>query len=313
MGKGIKIDGVKPVILLVEDDEDLLHNTEMILEFNGYRVITATNGKKALQKLASLQQPPDLIISDIMMPEMNGYDLFKELSRHPRWNLIPFIFVTAKSSPEEVRSGKTLGADDYLTKPFVEEDLLATIAGRIARSRKQRTVSNRIRENLLASLQLEPHLPLPADMKESVTVFLMVWDEVFGPALRGSFPPSTDLPFSLERLGAQLFQASVTVYGQGDYHAAQGVLLHIANIGLDGYLFFDTVDGEGIRDGRCQFMLSVLAPEINYLESLGIKELFEEFSSKIKTGNYLSSQFNGQQCRMYREKITRILTSPFMI
>ncbi|MFW9997192.1 MAG: PleD family two-component system response regulator [Candidatus Odinarchaeota archaeon] len=165
MEKGIERDGVKPVILLVEDDEDLLHNTEMILAFNGYQVIIITNGKEALQKLVSLQQPPDLVISDIIIPEMNGYDLFKELSRHPQWHLVPFIFMTAKSSPEEVRFGKTLGADDYLTKPFVEEDLLATVAGKIARNRKHRAVSNQIRENLLASLQLDHHPPLPVDMK----------------------------------------------------------------------------------------------------------------------------------------------------
>ncbi|MFW9997696.1 MAG: PleD family two-component system response regulator [Candidatus Odinarchaeota archaeon] len=313
MGKGIERDGVKPVILLVEDDEDLLYNTEMLLAFNGYQVITATNGKEALQKLAGLQHPPDLVISDIIMPEMDGYDLFKELSRHPQWNLIPFIFVTAKSSPEDVCFGKMLGADDYLTKPFLEEDLLATVAGKISRGRKHRTVSDRIRGNLFASLQLDP-APRPlADMKEQVIVFLVVWDEAMGPELKGAFPPVATLPFNLNRLGVQLFQASVTVFGPGDYHGAQGVLLHVANIGLDGYLFFDTTGIEGVRSGRRQFLLSVLAPEINYFESLRIKELFEDFSSRIKTGNYLSNQFNDQQCRHFWEQITRILASPLLM
>ncbi|MFW9993198.1 MAG: two-component system response regulator [Candidatus Odinarchaeota archaeon] len=304
--------GIKPEILLVEDDEDLLYNTEMILVFNGYKVITAKNGKEGLEKLASLQQSPDLVISDIMMPEMNGYDLFKELSRHPQWNLVPFIFVTAKSSPEEVRFGKTLGADDYLTKPFVEKDLLATVAGKIARGRKHRTVSNQIKENLLASLQLDFQLQASVDVKESVIVFLMVWDEVMGPELLDSFPPVKALPFDLDRLGVQLFHASATVYGPERYYDSQGVLLHVANINMDGYLFFDTSSDEGIRGGRRQFMLSALAPKINYLESLRIKEFFEAVSVMMKKRDSLAVPHGENECQEYWRKITNILTSPVL-
>lgn len=296
-------------ILLVEDEDDL-YDTEMILEFNGYQVITAKNGKEGLEKLANFQQPPDLVISDIMMSEMNGYELFREISKHSPWNLVPFILLTAKSSPEDVRFGKTLGADDYLIKPFTEEDLLASVAGKIARSKNHREASNYIRDNLLAALQPDPHPQLSGEMKESAIMFLMIWDETIGSELKAAFPPSRNLPFNLGRLGVQLFQASASVYGPERYYEAKGVLLPIVNINMDGYLFFDTVRDEGVRGGRRQFMLSLLAPKINSLESLRIKEFFEELSARIKNGGILF--FDEDSCRECWEKIIDILTSPVL-
>ena len=116
--------------------KDLLFNLELILKANDFAPILAKNGREALDRLAELDKVPDLIISDIFMPQMNGYQFFKKISDNPLWNRIPFIFLTARAKPEDIRLGKLLGADDYITKPFDEKDLLASINGRLERNKR---------------------------------------------------------------------------------------------------------------------------------------------------------------------------------
>jgi len=113
----------------------------MILQHNECRVLTAENGIDALEKLKGVDELPDLIVSDIMMPKMDGYDFFKTLSESAVYCNIPFIFLTALDSPEDIRLGKMIGADDYLTKPINEDDLLATIAGKILRNKKNKRIN----------------------------------------------------------------------------------------------------------------------------------------------------------------------------
>ena len=125
-------------ILIVEDNQNILFNIKLILKHNGYKPITATNGVEALEILSNLDEAPDLILCDIMMPKMDGYEFYQKVSENPEYHLTPFIFVTAKTDPEDVRLAKKLGVDDYITKPFNKEDLLASIAGKIARSKKQK-------------------------------------------------------------------------------------------------------------------------------------------------------------------------------
>lgn len=137
---------IKSLILLVEDDQDILTITEKTLEIRDYDVVTAVNGLDALRILSELDNLPDLIISDIMMPGMDGYDFFKTVSDDPRLNLIPFVFLTAYSTPEDVRFGKMLGVDDYITKPIKIEDLYAVIEGKLTRSKKIRSVREKIEE-----------------------------------------------------------------------------------------------------------------------------------------------------------------------
>ncbi|MFX0139694.1 MAG: PleD family two-component system response regulator, partial [Candidatus Hodarchaeota archaeon] len=108
---------MRPLILLVEDDPNIVKYIKMTLEFNQCDVITAKNGKEGLKVLSEQIECPDLIISDILMPELNGYDFFNEISNNPAFYHVPFIFLSALDSAEEIRMGKMLGADDYLTKP----------------------------------------------------------------------------------------------------------------------------------------------------------------------------------------------------
>ncbi|ADV50307.1 transcriptional regulator, Crp/Fnr family [Cellulophaga algicola DSM 14237] len=118
-------------ILLIEDDRALRENTEELLDLAGYAVTTAPNGKIGI--LAAKELVPDIILCDIMMPEVDGYGVLKALNEDKITKQIPFIFLSAKTEHKEIRKGMDLGADDYLTKPFEEEDLISAIESRLAK------------------------------------------------------------------------------------------------------------------------------------------------------------------------------------
>ncbi|WP_340202277.1 response regulator [Ascidiimonas sp. W6] len=119
-------------VLLIEDDPVLRENTAELLELANYDVETAANGKTGLSR--AIEILPDVIICDIMMPELDGYGVLQGLSRHEKAKFIPFIFLSAKTEHKDVRKGMDLGADDYLTKPFEEEELINAIESRIAKA-----------------------------------------------------------------------------------------------------------------------------------------------------------------------------------
>ncbi len=123
-------------ILVVDDEPTVLDSLADVLRLSGYRVLAAMHGLEALSILQSTL--PDLIVADVMMPRMNGYQLYHRVRSNPDWNWIPFIFLTAKGEPEDVRYGKEVGADDYLSKPIEPEDLVAAVAGRLERYRQLR-------------------------------------------------------------------------------------------------------------------------------------------------------------------------------
>ncbi len=119
-------------ILLIEDDKALRENTKELLELSDFKVIVAANGRIGIS--LAKERMPDIIVCDIMMPEIDGYGVLQELSSNEATNQIPFIFLTAKTEHKEIRKGMDLGADDYLTKPFEEDDLLSAIASRLAKT-----------------------------------------------------------------------------------------------------------------------------------------------------------------------------------
>lgn len=121
-------------ILVVDDQLEIRENLALVLEAEGYKAIIAADGVEALSQLES--QPVDLILADIAMPRMNGYQLFERVREDPRWVTVPFLFLTARAMDSDIRYGKELGVDDYLTKPIQPEDLLAAVAGRLKRARQ---------------------------------------------------------------------------------------------------------------------------------------------------------------------------------
>lgn len=118
-------------ILIIEDDRTVLDNVTEMLTLEGYQTLAAVNGGDGL--LTVSQQRPDLVICDIMMPMMDGFDTLRRLRADPKISATPFIFLTAKTADSDKRLGQELGADDYLTKPFTRDDLLKAIQLRMGK------------------------------------------------------------------------------------------------------------------------------------------------------------------------------------
>lgn len=116
-------------ILVIDDNTDLRENTGEILTLAGYRTFTAENGKQGVE--LALTEKPDLIVCDIMMPELDGYGVLHLLKKNPDTENIPFIFLTAKTERGDFRKGMEMGADDYITKPFDDLELLRAIEIRL--------------------------------------------------------------------------------------------------------------------------------------------------------------------------------------
>ena len=119
-------------ILLIEDNKDVRENTAEILALAQYKVITAENGKLGVE--LAQKEKPDLIICDIMMPVLDGHGALHLLSKNTETASIPFIFLTAKAERNDFRKGMEMGADDYLTKPFDDVELLNAIESRLKKN-----------------------------------------------------------------------------------------------------------------------------------------------------------------------------------
>ena len=118
-------------ILVIEDDSAIQEVITDVLENEGYKVFVANNGKSGVAM--ALEIKPDLIICDIMMPKLNGYEVFNILSKESYSHVTPFIFLTAKVEKDDISKGMELGADDYLLKPFKIDELLKRVQARIKR------------------------------------------------------------------------------------------------------------------------------------------------------------------------------------
>ncbi|MDQ6902407.1 MAG: response regulator [Bacteroidota bacterium] len=126
---------MKSCILIIEDNEDIRESSVEILELSGYEVLQAANGKAGVDIIN--KRHPDLILCDIMMPELDGLGVLYMLNKNPDTAAIPFIFLTAKAERMDIRKGMELGADDYLTKPFDDMELLLAVETRLAKKKKQ--------------------------------------------------------------------------------------------------------------------------------------------------------------------------------
>src|ERR1035437_5676113 len=133
-------------ILLIEDNKEVRENIAEILELANYKVIAVPNGKEGIHQVQI--KKPDLIICDIMMPELDGYAVLRILGKDAETSNIPFIFLTAKSEKSDFRKGMTMGADDYLTKPFDDTELLNVIETRLRKSEIFKTEFAKTKEGL---------------------------------------------------------------------------------------------------------------------------------------------------------------------
>jgi DNA-binding response OmpR family regulator len=120
-------------ILVIEDNPDIRENVAEILELAGYKTLTAENGKKGME--VALREKPSLIICDIMMPELDGYGVLHMVRKNEQTQEIPFIFLTAKTERSDLRKGMEMGADDFISKPFGDIELLNAVEVRIKKAK----------------------------------------------------------------------------------------------------------------------------------------------------------------------------------
>ncbi len=125
-------------ILVVDDERMLRESICTLLDLYGYKAVGAENGVQAKQLVHEFK--PDLILCDVRMPQMDGYEFLNEVRQGKGGLEVPFIFMSAKTERDDIRKGMNLGADDYLTKPFVKEELLRTIEARIDRYKHLKTI-----------------------------------------------------------------------------------------------------------------------------------------------------------------------------
>ncbi len=118
-------------ILIIEDDDFLRANTALILSLEGYRVTMASDGATGLAMIR--KKRPDVILCDILLPKMNGFEVLEAIKSDPFLARIPFLFISALNERQQIRQGMEVGADDYLGKPYSREDLLAAVAARLNR------------------------------------------------------------------------------------------------------------------------------------------------------------------------------------
>jgi DNA-binding NarL/FixJ family response regulator len=152
-------------LLLIDDDPNLILLVKDYLEFRGYEVITAENGREALEILN--QDVPDMIICDVMMPEMDGYALVEHVRQDSRTSWIPVLFLSAKGQSQDRVKGLNTGADVYMVKPFEPEELVAQVES----SLKQ---ANRLIQHSNAGSEAEPRIQVPFDVELTPTELKVV-------------------------------------------------------------------------------------------------------------------------------------------
>lgn len=145
-------------ILVIEDNDEVRNNICDILEANNFKVSSASDGIEGYQ--SAVNQKPDLIISDIMMPNSDGYELLNKLREDSNFAAIPFVFLTAKTNYEDVRKGMNLGADDYIQKPFTIRDILDSVKTNLNKSKKLDVKLNELRESIALYIPHELRTPL---------------------------------------------------------------------------------------------------------------------------------------------------------
>jgi two-component system sensor histidine kinase/response regulator len=153
-----------PSVLVVDDNPLIVDVVMGLLRSQNYCVFSSTNGREAWELIQS--KCVDVVICDVMMPKMGGYELYETMRANPQYMHIPFVFLTALDDPKEIDRGKEVGADDYLCKPFEPEELLAVVKGKLQRSKALRELGDRrfdeYRRKIIHTLSHEFRTPLVA-------------------------------------------------------------------------------------------------------------------------------------------------------
>ena len=275
-------------ILLIEDDKVVRENTAELLALANYEVLTAPDGKRGITQV-NLHKP-DLIICDIMMPELNCYGVLQILSKNDDTKHIPFIFLSAKTEHKDIRKGMNLGADDYITKPFDESELFTAIESRLARVEiLQEQFQNKAKNKQISSVESKP---------ENQIKNLKALKEFF-----------------IKNMEEQNFIPNETIYNQGAnsnyiYLIIEGII-KIYNIDEHGKELITALKKEGDFFGFTSFSHNIPYPEyatsienskVVRLSKTDLKNTLDKnHEATLELFDYLSdnvSDFKGQLLQM---------------
>ena len=221
-------------ILVIEDDQNIRESIIDLLETANFRVITATNGKEGLE--AAVSNYPDLILCDVMMPVMDGYEVITEIRKNKDLKETPFIFLSAKSQKIDVRKGMDLGADDYLTKPFKAQELFDAVETRIWRTeagtkelKDTRDELEKLNQQLVAISEADiPVAMVISDVHGTIVHFSKGAERLLGYSAEEVIGKK---PITMLHLPAEIMQRSAelsTELGR-EINASNGFLIEIPN------------------------------------------------------------------------------------
>lgn len=248
-------------ILLIEDNANVRENTAEILELAGYNVVTAENGKVGVDK--ALNTDIDLIICDIMMPELDGYGVLHILNKNPKTSKTPFIFLTAKSEQTDFRKGMNLGADDYLTKPFDETELMNAIELRLTKSQQLDTSSK----------------------KDGIELFM------------GEVSKTLDFDDLISERNTRVYKKKDTIYREGEYpHALYYIKsgkVKLSRISDYGKEFITSICSEGEFLGHLALLEnSTYQEEASVIEDAELASIpIDQFKDLIHSNREISNNF----------------------
>lgn len=293
---------MKPLVFLVEDDEVFVKNFKIFLEMNDYDLVTALNGKEGLDVLSHLDYPPDIIISDILMPIMDGYDFYMKVSENSEWSRIPFFFLSGKTEPDDVRFGKMLGADDYIIKPFSPQALLEKISKKIKESREIRKNTKILEETLKDILKFEEPSLETLSKADFYYIFSMSWDDKRGPVILNYFPKNLIPSLNLKELTTSLYTTLIKIYEFEQVLEKNQFIMRIVKDLIDAYALIDKMEDNSVIDpqsGKGTFMVCAITPNFHYLNSKRIREILTKIAFNIKA----KREWNIKE---YWEKLSKI-------
>ncbi|MFX1236159.1 MAG: response regulator, partial [Promethearchaeota archaeon] len=216
--------------------------------------------------------------------KINGIEVLQKMKTDQKLSTIPVIIITTTDDPKEIDLCNELGCVDYIVKPIKEKDLIAIAKGKISRHKTSNNINKKLAEKLM-ELDISFSPSISQEEAKLVVLLVMFWHEAYGPEFLKYYPTNVDLPFSIEDIGFQLFNVSNTIYGEEHELKAEALLLNIENIKMHGFVYFDAYQDYTTKKGHKQYMLAVIAPKINYFETLQIKDVFKDLFNQIKTGS----------------------------
>ncbi|MBN2383346.1 response regulator [bacterium] len=255
-------------ILVIEDEKDVLANLRDILEQEGYKTLGAETGRKGI--VFAREYLPDLIVCDILMPELDGFNVLTEIREDARTASIPFIFLTAKTLREDVREGMNHGADDYLTKPYKINELLSSIKTQL----KKRRSSFQQFENLIYTLTIA----LPHELRTPLTTIIGYSQFLIGPTFLTE-------PHEIIRIGESIYTSALR-------------LSHL----IDNYLLYLE-----LKQSSHVIADKMRHSDVHSIKAQDIREFCEKKSAFLKRKNDIRLDLDEQSLSMSMKAFMKIL------